>query len=198
MVAKCDHLFFVSYLEVAICDLKIPSLYKTEKLAILLQIILKKFRIVLMEAKKLKTIAVAESCTGGLLSSTITDVSGSSAYFKMGIVAYSNEAKEKLLGVSFRHCEGAKHPKQSQECDAVSKRVAIAMAKGVRCLAGTDIGVGITGIAGPTGGTKEKPVGLVYIAVATGSKTIAKEFHFKGPRKKIKLQAVKAALTLSL
>jgi len=142
------------------------------------------------------TIAVAESCTGGLVSSRITDVSGSSDYFIVGLVAYSNRIKEGLLGVSFSHCERPKGAKQSQKYDAVSKEVALAMAKGIRRLAGTDIGIGVTGIAGPTGGTRSKPVGLVYVGLVTDKKKIVKEFRFKGSRQQIKLQASQAALNI--
>ena len=132
-----------------------------------------------------KTLAIAESCTGGLLSSRITDVSGSSGYFIMGVVAYSNRAKEILLGVS---------AKSIKRYGAVSEEVALEMAKGIRRLAKTDIGLSVTGIAGPTGGTKSKPVGLVYIALVAGKKKIVKKFRFKGSRKNIKLQASQAAL----
>ena len=139
--------------------------------------------------KSKMTLAVAESCTGGLLSSRITDVSGSSEYFTMGIVAYSNKIKENILGVS---------GKLIKKYGAVSKQVALEMAKGVRLLAGTDIGIGITGIAGPTGGTKSKPVGLVYISLVTGKKHITKGFRFKGSRTEIKFQASESALKLIL
>lgn len=107
-------------------------------------------------------IACAESCTGGLLAKRITDVSGSSSVFEMGCVTYSNEVKEKLLGVS--------HDLLSQY-GAVSEPVAKAMAEGVLRLSGADIGIGITGIAGPEGGTAEKPVGLVYISLSDGKNT---------------------------
>lgn len=145
------------------------------------------------------TLAIAESCTGGLISNRITDVSGSSDYFKAGIVAYSNKIKQNLLGVP---------DKSIKKYGAVSKEVALEMAKGVRRIAKTDIGIGITGIAGPvplaslgyrvnpTGGTKTKPVGLVYIALVTGKKQIVKEFRFKGSRKEIKFKASQAALNL--
>mgnify|MGYP003393818611 CR=1 FL=1 len=133
------------------------------------------------------TMAVAESCTGGLISSRITDISGSSDFFSMGIVAYSNKIKENVLGV---------FPKLLQKHGAVSKQVALEMAKGARLLANTDIGIGITGIAGPTGGTMTKPVGLVYIALSMDKKKIAKKFFFKGSRQKIKFQASEAALDL--
>ncbi len=107
--------------------------------------------------RRMQTLAVAESCTGGLLSHRLTNVSGSSDYFLGGVVAYSNTAKQALLGVeaSLLKREGA-----------VSEAVAKEMASGVRRLFGAEIGVGITGIAGPTGGTPGKPVGLVYIALA--------------------------------
>jgi len=133
------------------------------------------------------TMAVAESCTGGLISSRITDISGSSDYFIMGIVAYSNKIKENILGVS---------PRLLQKHGAVSKQVALEMAKGVSLLAATDIGIGVTGIAGPTGGTKSKPVGLVYIALVTDKKHLVKGFRFKGPREDIKFQASQSALEM--
>ncbi|MDP3730559.1 MAG: CinA family protein [Candidatus Omnitrophota bacterium] len=133
------------------------------------------------------TIAVAESCTGGLISSRLTDISGSSDYFLMGIVAYSNKIKENILGVS---------PALLQKYGAVSKEAALEMAKGVRLLANTDIGIGVTGIAGPSGGTKSKPVGLVYIALIANKKEIVKEFRFKGSRIEVKSQATQAALKL--
>jgi len=137
--------------------------------------------------KRKITLAVAESCTGGLISSRITDSSGSSEYFRMGIVAYSNKIKENILGVS---------SDLLKKYGAVSKEVALEMAKGARLLANTDIGVGVTGIAGPMGGTKAKPIGLVYIAFVTGKKRVVKEFRFKGSRQDIKLQASQSALNL--
>ncbi len=139
-------------------------------------------------AARKKTIAIAESCTGGLVSSRLTDVSGSSKYFMMGITAYSNDIKERILGVS---------RKLIRQRGAVSKEVAIEMARGARFLACTDIGIGITGIAGPDGGTRSKPVGLVYIALATAKKSIVKECRFKGSREEIKFQASQAALDLA-
>ena len=156
--------------------------------------------------KKKLTIAVAESCTGGLVSDRLTDVSGSSKYFLMGIVAYSNLVKIARLGVN---------EKTLKKYGAVSRQVALEMAKGIRELAGSDIGIGITGIAGPTGGTKSKPVGLVYIALVKmgltqdkrgltqhsytkeqGLTPFVKEFRFKGTRSEIKFQASQAALDL--
>ncbi len=142
-------------------------------------------------AKKLlsqhKTIALAESCTGGLLANQLTDLSGSSAFFWLGIIAYDNKAKIKVLKIPANIIK--KH-------GAVSQTVAELMAVNVRKILNTDIGVGITGIAGPTGGSKEKLVGLVFIAVATSNKKIALEFHFKGSRLQIKKQAAQKAIEL--
>lgn len=109
-----------------------------------------------------KTLATAESCTGGLLSKRITDVSGSSGVFHMGVVTYANEAKEALLGVPREVLE---------QHGAVSEQTARAMAEGIVKRGGSDLGVGITGIAGPEGGTAEKPVGLIYIALSDGRDT---------------------------
>ena len=107
--------------------------------------------------KKKRTVATAESCTGGLLANQITDVPGASEYFLQGVVCYSNESKQKLLGVKTATLK---------KYGAVSAEVALEMAKGIRKKAGSDFGVAVTGIAGPTGGTKLKPVGTVHIAVA--------------------------------
>ncbi len=133
------------------------------------------------------TIAVAESCTGGLLCNRLTDVNGSSKYMIMGLVAYSNTAKENVLGVS---------KETLKNYGAVSREVALEMAQRIKLLGGTDIAVGITGIAGPAGGTKSKPVGLVYVAIAADKKKVVKEFRFKGSREEIKLQASQAVLDL--
>lgn len=140
-----------------------------------------------MLAKNRKTLAIAESCTGGLIANRITNVSGSSKYFKMGIVAYSNEAKVNLLGVS---------KDKIKKYGAVSKQVALDMAKGVKRLSKADVGLGITGIAGPKGATKKKPIGLVYIAVAGDKIKTVKKCLFIGSREEIKLQASIAALNL--
>ena len=136
---------------------------------------------------KEKTIAVAESCTGGALSSILTDVPGSSHYFREGIIAYSNEAKVRLLGVP---------PEIIRDFGAVSYQVAEEMASRVRKLSAADIGIAITGIAGPEGGTPEKPVGLVYLGLADASGVICEKHHFAGERKEIKLHASQAALEL--
>ena len=135
------------------------------------------------------SIATAESCTGGLIAHTLTNISGSSDYFDRGIVSYSNKAKMQLLGVS---------EKLLKRYGAVSEQVAEAMAKGVRTKSNVDIGIATTGIAGPTGGTKEKPVGLVYIAVSTSKATIVKKFHFSGNRLQNKESTCEAALEMLL
>jgi nicotinamide-nucleotide amidase len=133
------------------------------------------------------TLATAESCTGGLLAGRITDVPGSSEYFLEGVVSYSNEAKVDLLGVP---------KKLIEEHGAVSEEVAKAMATGVRKRAGSTFGVGITGIAGPGGGSEEKPVGLVYIALADDTQTTTRKFIFNGDRQFIRTLSINAALDL--
>lgn len=132
-------------------------------------------------------VAVAESCTGGLLSSRLTDIPGSSAYLDMSVVTYANEAKTRLLGVP---------SSLLVQHGAVSEPVARAMAEGIRERAGADIGVGVTGIAGPSGGTPEKPVGLVFVAVSDAAGTIVRPFRFFGERERIKFQATQGALDL--
>jgi nicotinamide-nucleotide amidase len=133
------------------------------------------------------TIAIAESCTGGLIAHTLTNASGSSIYFERGIVSYSNTAKKELLGVS---------DDLLSTHGAVSEAVAMAMADGVRKRSHVDIGISTTGIAGPTGGTQDKPIGLVYIGMATSTKINAKKFQFHGDRLDIKSQVCQTALTL--
>ena len=132
------------------------------------------------------SIATAESCTGGLLSHILTGVSGSSGYFIGGVVAYSNHIKEQFLGVSENTLIGF---------GAVSEQTAIEMAKGISKKFNTSIGISTTGIAGPSGGTPEKPVGLVWIGIHFNKKTRAFECHFKGERNSIKADAVKEILT---
>jgi nicotinamide-nucleotide amidase len=133
------------------------------------------------------TLATAESCTGGLLAGRITDVPGSSEYFLEGVVSYSNEAKIDLLRV----------PKKLIETHgAVSEQVAGAMAAGIRKRAGSTFGIGVTGIAGPGGGSDEKPVGLVYIALADDSQTTTRKFIFPGDRQFIRTLSVNAALDM--
>ncbi len=133
------------------------------------------------------SIAVAESCTGGLLASRLTDVPGSSDYFDRGVVCYSNGAKIEWLGVS---------PDLLAEHGAVSEPVARAMADGVRQRARAGVGVGITGIAGPGGGTAEKPVGMVCIAVVTPWQEDVRTFQFLGPRDMVKFQSAQAAMNV--
>ena len=138
-------------------------------------------------AKNKKTLAIAESCTGGLIANRITNVSGSSVYFKLGIVAYSNEAKVKLLNVS---------KKSIQKYGAVSKEIAIHMAEGIKKVSKSDIALGVTGIAGPRGESKKKPIGLVCIAVVSKKIKIVKEYRFHGNREEIKLQSSIMALNM--
>ena len=134
------------------------------------------------------TIAVAESCTGGLIGHRLTQVPGSSTYLDRVLVCYSNDAKMELLDVSKETL--ARH-------GAVSPEVAVAMAKGVRARSRADVGLSVTGIAGPGGGTAQKPVGLVYVGFdAKGTGVLAKEFRFHGPRETIKVRASQAALNL--
>ena len=133
------------------------------------------------------TLAVAESCTGGLLAQRLTDVPGSSKYFIEGVVTYSNDAKMRALGVE---------PILFLEHGAVSAAVAEAMAEGIRNRAETDFGLAITGIAGPGGGTEEKPVGLVYIAIASESGTEHRKLNLPGDRHLVRWRASQAALDL--
>ncbi|RLF39573.1 MAG: competence protein ComA [Thermoplasmata archaeon] len=142
----------------------------------------------LLKEKELK-IATAESCTGGLIGHTLTNISGSSDYYDRGIISYSNRAKMELLGV----------PEELlKKYGAVSKEVAKAMAEGVRARSKVDIGISTTGIAGPTGGTKEKPVGLVYIGISTKDETVVEKFQFHGDRLENKNSTCKAALEMLL
>lgn len=134
-----------------------------------------------------KSFATAESCTGGLLGNRITDCPGSSAYYMGGVVSYSNEAKQNFLGV--RESTLIRH-------GAVSKETAREMAEGVRQRFHTDLGLSITGIAGPAGGTEEKPVGTVFIALADEQKTSVHHCHFKRNRKDNKLLSSQYALNL--
>ena len=133
------------------------------------------------------TVACAESCTGGLLTSCLTDVAGSSAYVKGSVVSYTNEVKHGLLGVS---------QKLLDTVGAVSSEVAAEMAEGVRRVIGSDIGVSVTGLAGPGGGTAEKPVGLVFIGISDSSGTNVIKCIFKGSRVEVKQQAAQRALQL--
>ena len=145
------------------------------------------YAVAMLLKKYHKTIAVAESCTGGLVSDKLTNIPGISEFFLEGVVAYSNKAKVEILGV----------PKSLiGKYGAVSPQVARAMAEGIKRRSSSDIAVGITGIAGPTGATKEKPVGLVYIAVASGNDVEVKECRFKGSRIDIKIFSANTALNI--
>ncbi len=137
--------------------------------------------------KKNYTIATAESCTGGLIGHTLTNISGSSNYFDRGVISYSNQSKMELLEVSKDLLD---------RYGAVSAEVAQAMAEGIRKNAHVDIGIATTGIAGPTGGTEEKPVGLVFIGIATPDETSVHQFQFSGNRLQIKQETCTHALQL--
>jgi nicotinamide-nucleotide amidase len=137
--------------------------------------------------KKKLTIAIAESCTGGLITHRLTDVSGSSDYLERGVVTYSNAAKISMLGIPAEVIE---------KYGAVSEETARLMAEGIRKLAGTDIGLSSTGIAGPTGGSEEKPVGTIYMALSDSDRTICRHYSFKWDRQKNKDVFSEAALFL--
>jgi len=130
-------------------------------------------------------IATAESCTGGMVSAAITSVSGSSEVFDGGVVSYANEIKHRILGVNEETL--ATHGAVSEEC-------AREMAEGVRRLMGADIGISLTGIAGPGGGTAEKPVGTVYLGVSGKNETYALLLSLSGDRERVREESVKAAL----
>ncbi len=135
------------------------------------------------------TLAVAESCSGGLLAHRLTNVPGSSAYFMGGVVAYANRIKEELLGV---------HPETLLAHGAVSEETAREMAQGVRRRFGVDLALAITGIAGPGGGTPEKPVGLTYIALAAEGMVRCERHIWQGTRWENKERSAEAALRLLL
>lgn len=137
--------------------------------------------------QKKMTISVAESCTGGLITNRLTDVPGSSDYLERGLITYSNKAKTEMLGVPAEII--AKH-------GAVSEETARLMAEGVRKIAGTDLGLSATGIAGPTGGSKEKPVGTVYLALADSKQTICRHYAFRWDRRRNKHIFSEAALIM--
>ncbi len=133
------------------------------------------------------TLAVAESCTGGLITDRLTDVPGSSAFLEQGVVTYSNAAKIALLGVD---------EAVIREHGAVSAETARLMAEGVRRLAATDLGLAVTGIAGPSGGTEAKPVGTVHIALADGGTTLCRHYALRWERRRNKVAASQAALLM--
>jgi PncC family amidohydrolase len=132
-------------------------------------------------------LAVAESCTGGLIGHHLTNVPGSSDYFLGGVIAYANEAKMHLLGVTRETLE---------QFGAVSKETVLEMATGVRRLLAADIGVSVSGIAGPGGGTPVKPVGLVWIGLSTSEKSLGWSYQWSGDRLQVKEQAAEQALRL--
>ena len=147
-------------------------------------------RIVKLLSKKRLKISFTESCTGGLLSSSITSVSGSSNVFTLGLVTYSNQAKINILKVPKRII--MKH-------GAVSYETCLSMVKNLYKISKTNISVSITGVAGPKGGTKQKPVGLVYIGIKKGNKTLVKKYLFKNKkRNSIQRATVNKALNLIL
>ena len=133
------------------------------------------------------TVTTAESCTGGLVAGTLVNAPGISSSFKEGFITYSNEAKERYLGVSGKTLENM---------GAVSRECALEMAQGAARNTGADAAIAVTGIAGPDGGTEEKPVGLVYIACYMQGKTVVKRCHFGGDRSGIRHAAVKEALDI--
>jgi PncC family amidohydrolase len=138
-------------------------------------------------AERGMTLAVAESCTGGLLAAVLTEQPGASRYFSAGLVTYSDDAKARILGV---------RPETIAAYGAVSERVAREMATGALRAAGVDAALAITGIAGPGGGTPEKPVGTVWIAVALGDNVRADVHRFPGDRAQVREQSARAALEL--
>lgn len=156
-------------------------IYSTEN-----DVTLEKVVVDLLEANKL-TVSCAESCTGGMLSSRLINVAGVSEVYKSGYITYSNKAKRKILGVKKSILD---------KCGAVSKEVAKAMAEGAAEAARSDVAVSVTGIAGPEGGTKDKPVGLVYIACFVKGKTTVEKYNFTGNRAKVRESSVSAALSL--
>ena len=138
-------------------------------------------------ARRGLTLSLAESCTGGLLGARLTDAAGASRFFAAGLTTYSNAAKTALLGVP---------ASMITEDGAVSERVARAMAEGARDATDADAALAITGVAGPDGGSPEKPVGTVWIAAALGSAVTARRFEFDGDREAIREAAVEQALIL--
>lgn len=131
------------------------------------------------------TLSLAESCSGGLIAKRITDIPGSSAYFCEGVVTYSNEAKMRLLEVQADILNS---------CGAVSSECASAMAKGIRQASGSDLGLATTGIAGPDGGSEDKPVGTVFISLAAPDGCWTKRFQFSGNRDEVRLMTAWTAL----
>ncbi len=140
----------------------------------------------LLLERKMK-VATAESCTGGLISKKITSVSGASGCFDLGVVTYSNEQKHKVLGVKYGTLE---------QFGAVSQETALEMCKGVKELSGADFGISVTGIAGPTGGTTQKPVGTVWIGICSENLHTAQKFVFDGDREMVREGTANKALEM--
>tara|TARA_B100000405_G_C16531085_1_gene354780 strand:+ start:55 stop:528 length:474 start_codon:yes stop_codon:yes gene_type:complete len=147
-------------------------------------------KVVQLLSKKRLKISLAESCTGGLLASSLTSISGSSKIFTLGLITYSNQAKINILKV----------PKKTiKKYGAVSYETCLSMVKNLNKISKTNISVSITGIAGPSGGTKKKPVGLVYVGIKKGNKTIVNKYLFKFKKRSlIQNESVKKALGLIL
>ncbi len=141
----------------------------------------------LLQEKKL-SVTTAESCTGGLISGTLVNVAGASDVLGEAYVTYSNEAKQRLVGV---------HARTLEQFGAVSEQTAGEMAAGAAKAAGADVGISSTGIAGPGGGTEEKPVGLVYIGCFVKGEVQVREYHFQGNRMENRLRTVEEALRLA-
>lgn len=135
------------------------------------------------------TVATAESCTGGLLGKSITDISGSSAVYPGGVISYCNRIKHEILGVEQELLD---------TLGPVSEPVARQMAEGVRRVIGADLGIGITGIAGPNSDDTGRPVGLIYVSASNGETTLVRECHFDGDRGAVRAQAAEAAAELAL
>ncbi len=132
-------------------------------------------------------LAAAESCTGGLVSHLITNVPGSSEYFLGGVVAYANEVKIRVLGVD---------PETLKQYGAVSEQTVLEMARGIRYYLGADIGISVSGIAGPSGGSSDKPVGTVWIGLSSATEKFARHYLWAGNRLSVKEQSAQAALQL--
>ncbi len=160
---------------------EVPSVLKLQSLAASL---------IQIAREKNITLGTAESCTGGMIASTITDVSGASAVFYGGVVSYDNSVKANLLGVS---------EETLSTCGAVSHETAEQMSRGALNALGVTISVAVTGLAGPGGATAGKPVGLVYVSTSRkGGETVVRENHFEGNRTEIRLQTVATALEMLL
>ncbi len=146
-------------------------------------------QVVKLLLEKQYTVTTAESCTGGLLAGTILNVSGASAVYNEGYITYSNEAKERLVRVKHETLE---------QFGAVSKQTAKEMAEGAAKVARANVGLSTTGIAGPSGGTPEKPVGLIFVACCVNGVTSVQECHFNGTREENRKKTVETALKLLL